>query len=123
MSDKTKPVRLNRLVLCLSWSAVAVETETFHKHLTVSRRHPAVPHLALQHSAEPRAAQLLQRLGCWSVQSLRQQEAQTARRQAAQTEHGEGHGGMEGPLRHTQRHITGTFYCLNASTCVFTQCV
>lgn len=76
---------------------MAVETETSHKH-------PAVPHLALQHSAEPRAAQLLQRLCCWSVQGLRQQEAQTGRWQAAQTEHGEGHGGMEGPLRHTQTH-------------------
>lgn len=123
MSDKTKPVRLNRLVLCLSWSAVAVETETFHKHLTVSRRHPAVPHLALQHSAEPRAAQLLQRLCCWSVQSLRQQEAQTARRQAAQTEHGEGHGGMEGPLQHTQTHNQDFLLSEHFNMCVYTVCL
>lgn len=96
-----------------SWSAVAVETET-------SRKHPAAPHLALQHSAEPRAAQLLQRLCCWSVQGLRQQEAQTARRQAAQTEHGEGHGGMEGPLRHTQTHNQDLLLSERFSPCVYT---
>lgn len=98
----------------VTWSsAVAVETETSHKH-------PAVPHLALQHSAEPRAAQLLQRLCCWSVQGLRQQEAQTGRRQAAQTEHGEGHGGMEGPLRHTQTHNRDLLLSEPFSPCVYT---
>lgn len=100
MSEKTKSVWLNRLVLC---------------YLIVT-----VPHLALQHSAEPRAAQLLQRLCCWSVQGLRQQEAQTGRRQAAQTEHGEGHGGMEGPLRHTQTHNRDLLLSEPFSPCVYT---
>lgn len=57
--------------------------------------------LALQHAtlhqAARRAAQLLQSLGHRTVEGLRQQEAEAAGGQAAQTEHGEGHGGVEGP--------------------------
>lgn len=58
-------------------------------------------HLALQHSAVGRAAELLQSF-CWrSVEGLRQQEAQAACRQTAQAEHSERHGGVESPLQHT----------------------
>lgn len=57
-------------------------------------------HLALQHSAVDRAAELLQSICCWSVEGFRQQEAQAACRQAAQTEHSERHGGVESPLQH-----------------------
>ena len=64
----------------------------------------AFSHLALQHSAAGRAAQVLQSLCCGTVEGFRQQEAKTACRQTAQTEDGEGHGGVESPLQHTHTH-------------------
>lgn len=70
----------------------------------------ALPHLALQHSAVGRTAQLLQSLRRGSIEGFRQQEAQTACREAAQTEHGEGHGGVESPL-HAHTHVQKQLVC------------
>lgn len=75
----------------------------------------AFSHLALQHSAAGRAAQVLQSFCCGTVEGFRQQEAETACRQTAQTEDGEGHGGVESPLQHTHTH-TRTGQCSQLGT-------
>lgn len=58
----------------------------------------SLSHLALQHSAVVGAGELLQSLGSRPVEGFRQQEAEAACRQAAQTEHRERHRGVESPL-------------------------
>lgn len=68
------------------------------------RQNQQLAHLALQHSAAARAAELLQSLGRRSVEGFGQQEAEAARRQPAQTEHGERQRGVESPLQHTHTH-------------------